>query len=236
MKRLAIVTGGTKGLGREIVLAFGGAGYGVLALYSSDEAAAEELRQMLAERKVEGFVLRHDVTGDDDSLWSHPAIAEAQELVFVHNACAAFSPLPFHHYRWEDFERYFQVAVKGGWQGARGLLRPMLKLGKGTMVTVTTAALEGPAPKGFSAYLTAKHALRGFTQALAAEYNSRGIRIFSVSPGFMKTPLTDKWDARFRDVIQAHSTRVTEPKTAAVELVRLVEDGGVAGQGEDHPL
>jgi NAD(P)-dependent dehydrogenase (short-subunit alcohol dehydrogenase family) len=230
------VTGGTKGLGRQMVLAFGHAGYGILALYSSDETAAEELRRLLSEQKIKGSVVRHDVTGDDDTVWKLPAIAEAEALVLVHNACAAFSPLPLHQYRWKDFEDNFQVAVKGGWHCATALLRPMLKSGRGTIVTVTTAALEGAAPKGFSAYLTAKHALRGLTLALAAEYSARGVRVFSVSPGFMKTSLTDQWDSRFRDIIQTHSSRVTEPALAAAELVRLVEDEGIAGRGEDHPL
>jgi NAD(P)-dependent dehydrogenase (short-subunit alcohol dehydrogenase family) len=218
------------------VLAFGEAGYRVLALYASDERAAEDLRGLLDERKVEGSVVRHDVTGDDAAVWSLPAIAEAEELVLIHNACAAFSPLPFHQYAWKDFEANFQVAVKGGWHCAKALLRPMVKLGRGTIVNVTTAAIEGTAPKGFSAYLTAKHALHGLTLALAAEYAARGVRVFSVSPGYMKTSLTEKWDSRFREIIQAHSSRVTDPSAAARELVRLVQDAAVPGQGEDYPL
>ena len=61
MKRTVIITGGTKGLGRETALAFGRAGYCVLALYSSDEAAARELAALMAENRINGVVLRHDV-------------------------------------------------------------------------------------------------------------------------------------------------------------------------------
>src|SRR5207253_1571856 len=71
LKRTVIITGGTKGLGREMSLAFGRAGYCVLALYSSDEAAAQKLDRDLLEINAPGFALRHDVRAEDPSIWTH---------------------------------------------------------------------------------------------------------------------------------------------------------------------
>ena len=236
MKRTVIITGGTKGLGRELSLAFGRAGHSVIALYASDDLAAQRLRDSLDEAKVTGWVWRHDVSLEDAGIWSRPEIQDAESLTLIHNACPAFSPAPMHQLLWQDFETHFNVAVKAGWLCSQALIRLMLKKGHGTIVNVLTSALEGDAPKGFGAYVTAKHALRGLTLALAAEYAPRGVRVFSVSPGFMDTALTAQWDARLRESIRSAATRITQPDEAARRAVELVEGGTVAGQGEDYPI
>ena len=235
MKRTVIITGGTKGLGREMALAFGRAGYTVLALYSSDAQAATELNAALAEAKAAGAAVRHDVCSEDETVWNRPEIQEAEHLTLVHNACAAFSPLPMHQLGWPDFEKNLSVAVKGAWFCSQRLIPLMVKRKSGTIVTILTNAIETLPPKGFAAYATAKHALRGFTLALATEYSSRGIKVFSVSPGFMETPLSQQWDARLRELIRANSERITIPATAASRVLQLVEDNQVPGKGEIYP-
>jgi 3-oxoacyl-[acyl-carrier protein] reductase len=236
MKRTAIITGGTKGLGREIMLAFGRAGYCVVALYSSDENAARELTSAMAEAKISGLALRHDVRSVETEIWNRPEIREAESLTLVNNACAAFSPTPLHQLSWQDFEDNFLVAVKGAWGCSQSLIRQMIKSGRGSIVNVLTSAIEGSPPKGFAAYLTAKHALQGFTLALAAEYAARGIKIFSVSPGYMETPLTRQWDSRLQEAIRANSTRITLPAEAAARILELVENSAIPGRGENHPI
>jgi 3-oxoacyl-[acyl-carrier protein] reductase len=236
LKRTVIVTGGTKGLGREIALAFGRAGYDVLALYSADEVAARELVELMAAEKISGQAWRHDVCSADPALWNRPEIQAAESLTLVNNACATFSPMPMHQLGWADFEKNFLVAVKGAWSCSQPLIRLMVKKSKGTIVNVLTSAVEGAPPKGFAAYLTAKYALQGFTLALAAEYAARGVRVFSVSPGFMETPLTQQWDARLQEAIRANAGRITRPVEAAARIFNLVEDMAVPGQGENYPV
>ena len=236
MKRTVIITGGTKGLGRETALAFGHAGYCVLALYSSDERAAQKLSATMAEMKVPGLVLRHDVRSAETSIWNHPEIQEAESLTLVHNACAAFTPIPMHQLSWQDFENNFLVAVKGAWFCSQPLIRLMIKRGHGSIVNVLTSAVEASPPKGFAAYVTAKHALRGFTLALAAEYASRGIKVFSVSPGYMETSLTQPWDSRLRETIRVNSGRTTLPAEAAARIVALVERDAVPARGENYSV
>ena len=236
MKRTVIITGGTKGLGREMSLAFGRKGYFVMALYASDDVAAQQLRVSLNEINADGCVVRHDASSEDASIWNRPEIQDAGSLTLIHNACAPFSPAPMHQLRWQDFESNFNVAVKAGWLCSQALIRLMLKQGHGTIVNILTSAIEECPPKGFAAYVTAKHALRGFTLALAAEYAARGVRVFSVSPGFMDTPLTGQWDDRMRAAIRAAATRVTIPSEASARIVELVESKSVAGQGENYPV
>ena len=235
MKRTTIITGGTKGLGREIALAFARAEYSVLATYSSDDTAAAELNAALAAMNASGSAVRHDVTSEDAAFWNRPEIVEAESLTLVHNACAAFSPTPMHQLGWPDFEKNLSVAVKGACQCAQRLVPLMIKRKGGTMITILTSALDGLPPKGFAAYATAKHALHGFTLALASEYNGRGIKAFSIAPGYMETSLSQQWDARLRDLIRANS-RNTDPATAASRIVELVQDVNTPGKGETYPV
>jgi NAD(P)-dependent dehydrogenase (short-subunit alcohol dehydrogenase family) len=140
-----------------------------------------------------------------------------------------------HQLAWQDFESNFSIAVKGAWLCSQPLIRLMLKK-KGTIVTVLTAAIDELPPKGFAAYVVAKSALHGFTQALASEYSPRGLRVFSVSPGYMETSLTAQWDSRLRDAIRQGSPRITQPIEAAKRLVGLVESAEIPGKGENYPV
>lgn len=236
MKRIAIITGGTKGLGREISLAFARKGYFVFALYSNDDVAANELSAELKSGGGLGTCVRHDVTNRDPDLWRKVEIQEADQITLVHNACASFSPGPLHQLSWDDFETNHSVAVKGFWECLHPLLRNILKNRNGVVVNVLSAATESTPPKGFAAYVSAKHALRGLTLALAAEFSDRGLKVFTVSPGFMETSLTDQWDERLSGMIRSHSGRITVPKEAAAEVVRLAESAETPGKGENYPL
>jgi 3-oxoacyl-[acyl-carrier protein] reductase len=231
-----IVTGGTKCLGREMALAFGSAGYRVLALYSSDEKSAQELLAAMATMKISGFALRHDVRSEETTIWNRPEIQEADSLTLVNNACAAFVPMPMHQLGWHDFEANFQVAVKGAWACSKPLIRLMIKKTQCAIVNVLTSVIEGSPPKGFAAYVTAKYALQGFTLALAAEYAPRGVKIFSVSPGYMDTPLTQQWDSRLRAAIHANAGRITLPTEAARSIVKLVQNDATSGHGENYSV
>ncbi|MBI3882120.1 MAG: SDR family oxidoreductase [Verrucomicrobia bacterium] len=234
-RHTVIITGATKGLGRETALAFARAGHRVLGLYANDDAAAEKLRVDLRPLSDDSEVIRHDVTRENVELWSRPEIERAESLVLINNACAPFAPQPFHLLRWEDFESGLAVGLKGSWLCARAVLRPMARAGRGTIVNVLTTALHGLPPKGFAAYATAKHAVRGLTLALAAEYAARGVRVFSVSPGFMSTALTAGWDARLVEAIRAGAPE-TMPADAARRILELVTDAATPGQGEDHRI
>jgi len=230
-----IITGATKGLGRATALAFAQAGDRVIGLYSADEAAAAKLQSELQLFGGGSFVVRHNVGTDNTVLWSRPEIQEAASLVLINNACAPFTPQPFHRLRWEDCESGLNVALKGSWLCSRELLRPMARAGCGTIVNVLTTALHGLPPKGFAAYVVAKHSLRGLTLALAAEYTGKGIRVFSVSPGFMSTAFTAGWDAHLVNAIHA-SAAMSDPADAARRIRELVEAPGMPGRGEDYRI
>jgi 3-oxoacyl-[acyl-carrier protein] reductase len=234
--RTVIITGGTKGLGRELSLDAARQGDCPIALYHHDAAAAAQLEADLAAESLAGRAVRHDVTNDDPNaaVWAAPEIVNAGALALIHNASAAFVPTPFHLLRWSDFEYNLQVALKGAWACARAVLRPMLARGRGTIVTVLSTALTD-SPKGFAAYVAAKSALRGLTESLAAEYAARGIKVLSVSPGFMRTPLTDAWHPAMRQAVMGN-TEASDPARVAARIRTIMRSDAVPGRGENHAV
>lgn len=233
--RTVIITGATRGLGRATAMAFARGGYCIVGVYASDDGAAAQLQADLLPLSPESIVVKHDVTSEGGDVWKAPQIQRAQRLVLINNACAPFTPQPFHLLNWEEVEHGMNVALKGSWLCSRAVLRPMTRAGGGTIVNVLTTALHGLPPKGFAAYATAKHAQRGLTLSLAAEYGAKNIRVFSVSPGFMSTSLTAGWDDRLVDAIRA-AAPVSDPADAAGRIVELVDSHTPPGQGEDYPI
>lgn len=235
--KTVVVTGGTKGLGRALTLAFVDAGFRPLALYHRDEIAAQALRDELTARARPGRVLRHDVSDETRAMELARAqeVVDADEIVLVNNACATFTPRPLHQLTWADFQPLLDTALKGSVLVTSALLRTLVAR-KGLVVSVLTSALTRP-PKGFGAYVTAKGAVQAFTRALHAEYGAQGLRALSVSPRFMDTPLTAAWDPRLRAIMAGDGLPgADEVAREVVSLCSRAACDASLGMGEDHPL
>jgi 3-oxoacyl-[acyl-carrier protein] reductase len=234
--RTVIISGATKGLGKALSLNFARHGYQVVGLYNSDQAAAAEVRAEFLAERLKGDFIQQDVTeGNLAAVQPFLELAETTHLTLINNACATFAPQPLHLLKWEDFQSSFAVAVQGAWNCTQLVLRPMLKARRGNIVNVLSDVVNGQPPKGFAAYVTAKYALQGLTRALASEYSSRGVRVFSVSPGFMDTPLTSGWDERLKNAVRdSREGGAQNPATVAEAIRQLVESDETPGSGEDY--
>jgi NAD(P)-dependent dehydrogenase (short-subunit alcohol dehydrogenase family) len=232
MRRTVIITGATKGLGFATALEFAKAGHRIIGTYSTDDGAAEKARDVLKSICIDSAIVKHDVRDDSQAFWSSLDLSEAENLTLINNACAPFAPTPFHLVQWDDVQRSLDIGLKGSWLCSQALLRRMIRAGNGTIVNVLSAATQGMPPKGFSAYNIAKHAMLGLTVSLAAEYSAKGIRIFSVSPGFMTTALTANWNHR---LVEAMSNG-TDPAVRGSMIRMIIEDKTTIGRGEDYLL
>lgn len=236
MKKAVLITGATKGLGRETCLVFARAGYDVVGTYKSDSAAADRLRSELEAEGGAFNIIQTDAAEPSEELWKAPEIINASSLVLINNACPGFNPEPMHRVPWSEVEKQLDIGLQGAWLASQALIPRMVKSKGGTIVNVLTTAVEGLPPKGFSAYVIGKHALKGMTLALASEFASRGVRVFSVSPGFMDTSFTKAWDSRLRDAIASSEGRSSIPSDAAERILQLVESSEIPAIGEDHPI
>jgi 3-oxoacyl-[acyl-carrier protein] reductase len=230
--KFAVVTGGTRGLGRALSLELAAAGYRVAAVYHSDDGAAASLQAIWAAQARGSTCVRADLR--DRVALELPLDTTAEDFVFIHNAAAAFAPKPFHLTQLDEFTNQWDVAVVGFVRCMQPLLRAMTRAGRGTVATVGSRAQASLPPRGFSAYGSAKSALASLTASVASEYGARGIRTLHVCPRFMRTALTDAWDAGLREAVAASGE--STPEDVASAIVRLVRSADVPGRGESYDV
>lgn len=192
--KVAIITGGTAGIGREIAKAFAQQGASVVIFGTNADRAAEVL-QLLEQHKAfptQKFLAKLTDVADKK------AVDEAlQEIltqfgkidILVNNAGITRDGLLMKMTE-EDWDRVIAVNLKSVYNTCQALVRPMLKARSGKIINITSVVgLTGNA--GQTNYAASKAGMIGFTQSLAKEVASRGICVNCIAPGFIKTSMTD---------------------------------------------
>jgi NAD(P)-dependent dehydrogenase (short-subunit alcohol dehydrogenase family) len=179
-ERKALVTGGSRGIGRAIARALAGQGYEVTIMGRSEKALAQTLADGAARK-----TLAVDVT---DEAGLHQAVMESGPYhVLINNAGAAESA-PLEATDLALIRRMMAVNVESAFTASRAAVPGMMKLGFGRIVNVASiAGLKGYAY--VSAYCAAKHAVIGMTKALAAELVKTSITVNVLCPGYTDTDL-----------------------------------------------
>jgi 3-hydroxybutyrate dehydrogenase len=184
--RVALVTGGGKGLGAAITLRLTAEGFKV-AILGRDRIALERIA-----KESGAFSVETDVTDEAAVDRALQRVREACGVVsiLVHNAGIALSA-PLKDTSDEDWDRTMAINVKPAFRIARALVPEMAKAGWGRIVNIaSTAGLTGYPYT--SAYCASKHALVGLTRALAVELARTGITVNAVCPGFLETDMTER--------------------------------------------
>ena len=129
----------------------------------------------------------------------------------------------------DEWDRCFAVDLKGAWHCCQALLPHMLERGYGNVVNIASVHGHKIIPGAFP-YPVAKHGLIGLTRALGIEYAARGIRVNSVSPGLIRTPLAESWLAtlsaedRQKQLDLLPCKRIGEPEEVANTALFLASD------------
>ena len=222
--RHALVTGGSRGIGRAVAAALKGAGATVTVL-GRDEAT---LAQAVVQGDAAGFVVA-DVTdaATVDAGIAHAAAQHGPVDILIANAGGAESA-SFAKADSEQFRRMFELNVMGSVHAIRAVLDGMVARRFGRIVAVaSTAGLKGYAY--VSAYCAAKHAVVGLVRALALETAATGVTVNAVCPGYTDTDMVRESAAR----ISAKTGRPAEEAVAAMvrnnPLGRLITPDEVAG-------
>lgn len=190
-RRVALVTGASRGIGRCVALALAAAGHDV-AVAARGAADAESVRAELETLGVRAAAVTMDVV---DAVSVGIAVGAVRDVlgdpaVLVNNAGVA-SASPFGRLEPAEWDRTLAVNATGPFLVTRACLPAMLDAAWGRVINVaSTAALRGFA---YTAHYTAsKHALLGMTRALAIEVAARGVTVNCVCPGFVDTEMTAK--------------------------------------------
>lgn len=182
----ALITGGSAGLGRQLVRVFAELGARVAFDYSSNDAGAQE-----AERDARAFTehvraFRHSVL-DASALRATVAALDAEwgGLDILVNNAGVSQTLPVALLEEEDWDRVMDINVKGFYLAARAALRSMIRRRGGRILNIGSLAgvrlIEAPVH-----YAASKAAIKGFTESLAKEVGRYGITVNSLAPGLLE--------------------------------------------------
>ena len=189
-EKTAIVTGGSRGIGRAISEALAAQGAHVVLGYASGEAAARDAVSAITGAGGKAEAVHLDVSNGQGC---ERTIAEvAKRLgrldILVANAGIAIDGLLLRLPE-EDFDKILAVNLKGAVASARAAVRVMMRAKTGRIVFISSVVGEmGNA--GQTAYAASKAALLGVSKSLAREYASRNITVNAVTPGFIDTDMT----------------------------------------------
>ncbi|MDJ0810608.1 MAG: 3-oxoacyl-ACP reductase FabG [Desulfobacterales bacterium] len=189
MPKTAIVTGGTRGIGKAIAIALARDGYHIVANYHSDAASADETRSAIEAAGGSIDTMAFDVA---DAGQTEPAmkdiIARAESIdVLVNNAGITADNL-FLMMKAGQWASVIDVALKGFYNVTRPVIKKMVRQKSGAIVTISSVAgLTGN--RGQVNYSAAKAGLIAASKSLAAEVGRLGIRVNAVAPGLIETEM-----------------------------------------------
>lgn len=186
---VALVTGGSKGIGKAIALGLAEDGFDIWLNYHSDHAAAESVSREIAKMGRECVLLPFDVVDQEATEAAlEPLLVERTPLVVVSNAGFARDGLLalMDARAWKEV---LSVHLDGFFHVVRTVLPRMLRARKGRIVAISSTAGQAGLP-GQTNYAAAKAGVMGAVRSLAAEVGRRGVLVNSVAPGFVETEMT----------------------------------------------
>lgn len=201
MKQTAIVTGGSRGIGRAVAVRLAKDGKNLVINYRGNSAAAEETERMCRELGAEVLLVQGDVSRAEDC---EKLAAQAKEAfgrvdVLVNNAGITRDGL-LARMTEEDFRAVLDVNLVGPWNMMKAVNRIMMKQRYGRIVNLSSVTgLMGN--MGQTNYAAAKAGILGMTKSYAREVASRGITVNAVAPGFIDTDMTEAMPEGAKDKI-----------------------------------
>jgi len=234
VKRTILVTGGSRGIGRGICLAFAHADNHIFFNYSSAGEAAAQTEQLVAEaggtatgiqvnvaseKEVSGFIARAlDETGRIDVLVNNAGITRDGLLVRMKES---------------DWEDVLNINLKGTFLCIKAVTKPMMKQRYGRIINVSSVVGVSGNP-GQANYVASKAGIIGLTKGVAKELASRGITANVVAPGYIETDMTADLPDKAKEAMvnQIPLGRAGTPEDIAATVVFLASDSAAYITGQ----
>jgi 3-oxoacyl-[acyl-carrier protein] reductase len=189
--RVAVVTGGSRGIGRSIALSLAGLGHAVAVNYVSRPEAAEAVVGEISGSGGSAVAVQANVSqpGDVDALFERVASELGPPTILVNNAGITKDNLLLRM-SVEDFDDVLAVNLRSAFLCTKAAMRGMLKARWGRVISIASVAgIAGNA--GQANYAASKAGLIGFSKSVAKEVGARGITVNVVAPGFITSDMTD---------------------------------------------
>jgi len=188
---VALVTGGSRGIGRAVCVALASRGARVVVNYRAQEAAAKETAALCAAAGAEAVISGFDVADRAAAAAAIDQIASSEGglHILVNNAGIALNGLLLR-YKDDDWDRTMAVNLDGVYACTKAALKHVLKAKERGRIIHLTSVVGEMGNTGQVAYGATKAAVIGFTKSLAREVASRGVTVNAVAPGYIETDMT----------------------------------------------
>ena len=224
--KVALVSGGARGMGASHVRTMVAEGAKVVfgdILDDEGEAVAKEIGD-------EARYVHLDVTQPED--WESAVATAVSEFggvdVLVNNA-GIINVGTIEDYALSEWQRILDINLTGVFLGIRAVVKTMKEAGRGSIINISS--IEGMAGTlGCHGYTASKFAVRGLTKSAAMELGPFGIRVNSIHPGLIKTPMTE-WVPE--DIFQSALGRIAQPKEVSNLVVYLASDDSSYSTGSE---
>ena len=225
--KVAIVTGGSSGIGRATALAFAKKGVKVVVV---DWKENEEMLHLIKDSGGEAIFIKCDVSKTEDiKAMVEKTIATFGRLDYAfNNAGIEGKSAPTQDCTEENWDQTIGVNLKGIWLSMKYEIPEILKQGKGAIVNcASVAGLVGFA--GLPAYVASKHGVVGLTKTAALECAKLGIRVNAVCPGVIQTPMIDRLTGKTKEAVEQFTElepvgRFGQPEEIANAVVWMCSD------------
>lgn len=232
--RVALVTGGGRGIGRAIALRLAQEGARVTISYRANDDAAQKTADHIRQSGGECALFKGDVASSEDVEALVKGVTEAfgPVEILVNNAGTTRDNLMLRM-KEAEFDEVLATNLKGAYLCTRAVLRSMVRARWGRILNISSVVgLSGNA--GQANYAASKAGLLGLTKSTAREVANRGITVNALAPGYVETELTGKLDESVKGRIreQVPAGRFGEPEEIAATVAFLAgeEAGYITGQ------
>lgn len=189
--KVALITGATRGIGKQIALELANQGYNIALNYRKQNEELEALKKEIESQNVKCLTVYGDVSNYEDvEKFIKEIIKEFGKIDVLVNNAGITKDMLLMRMKKEDFESVIDVNLIGTFNVTKNVIPYMMKARNGKIVNISSVVgISGNA--GQTNYSASKAGIIGFTKSLAKEVASRNINVNAIAPGFIKTDMTD---------------------------------------------
>jgi len=233
-EKVALVTGGSRGIGKSIALELAQAGANIIITYANSHQGAQAVVDQITTFGVKALALQADAA---DLTRANEVLDEVVKVfgkidILVNNAGITQDNLLLRMTE-EQWDSVIRTNLKSVFNYSKAAIRPMMKQRKGSIINISSIiGITGNA--GQTNYAASKAGMIAFSKSLAKEIASRNIRVNSIAPGYITTDMTDKLDEKTLESIKSATPlgRAGLPEDIAAAVIFLASDASSFITGE----